>query len=1406
MELNTKRYRVLKSIMLTAFGVAIAISWAFWGNITSCVAQSIISEDGRYQLSADGKKFGLYLEHDSALAEFVVPDGVETIMPGAFREVRKLKRIVLPASVVEIGKDAFVCPDLDAIDVAEENPVFRSINGVLFSKDGKTLVRLPMGRQTDCYYVPKGVETIEAGALQYCFFLKTVVIPNGVKTIGDNAISGGFLATISLPTSVEHIGDGAFENYTHVKSVYVAEDNPFFRSIDGVLYSKDGKTLLFYPRGKEGSEREAPEIAERSKEDVQFSDDGKTLIKYPETKSDEVYYVPDGVETIASEAFMNCASIRSIVIPEGVTAIGDKAFYRCRKLETIALPSSLKSLGEQAIYENDSLTGIYVDDNPVFSSIGGVLCSKDGKTLIKCPEALPSSHYSVLKGVERIEKRAFANCRRLEELMLSEETKEIAPEAFVGCANLRSIGPPNNNPFFRYDAVLFSKDQTILVKCPPGFEKEKYAVPESVKEIADGAFLECSQLQTIELPKSLERIGARAFSSCSRLKTLTIPENVAFIADDAFDPTLVVRPYEGSYAEHYAEEKKLNFNSITENEKAAATFKLRDDGKTLGEYIGQGEKARIPDGVEVVYGGAFVGRDARSSSGIFHPGVAEALKTIVIPESVREIKGGFAGCASLEAFEVSENNPNFRAIDGVIFSKDGKTLVAVPAKRVQGAYAVPEGVEVIGPYAFSELKSLTSIVIPESVKEIGDGAFYGCYQLSALDIPKNVEKIGAGAFFNCSSLSSIDLPPGVEEIAANTFAFCQFSSFVVPNGVKKLHESAFWNCNSLKTLDLPESLEEIQDGAFKGCYALTTFNLAKSNPHFKTVDDALYSKDGKTLVCVPSATNKDVWRVPDGVVSIGSHAFFCCKSLKAIEIPNSVKSIGTWAFYGCSSLKEIEIPDSVDKIGEYAFNSCTVLETIKLPVNLEEIERAAFYQCSSLKSVDLPESCREIGAFAFGGCKALTSFVVPDGVKRIERRAFVECASLKTIDVSGSVEFIERDAFDSCDAEIRAPEGSYAEQFAKEHKGERNREEARKAGYDISVDGKTFQRIVGRSGNTFSVPDGVETIAAGAFRSQGDLTKIVLPKSVAVIEGGDTFERCLKLKTFEVADDNPNFSVIDDVLFSKDGKRLVKFPGASDKRLYAVPDGVETISKGALSDCTSLQSIVIPASVRSIDVDEFEYDVSLTSVRVVEDNANYRSIDGVLFSKDGKTLIRYPSGKRDASYTIPEGATSVVGMGFSGSSELRSVVISNGVEKISGAQFLFCRSLTSIEVAKDNPNFRLIDGVLYTKDGKTLIKCPCKMECESFSVPEGVETIGKMAFGSCGPIKTIVIPDGCKKIEADAFYACSKLTAIVIPDSVESIDETALSDLSNRVEVRAHSGSYAEQVAKKLNVKFYPLD
>lgn len=245
-----------------------------------------------------------------------------------------------------------------------------------------------------------------------------------------------------------------------------------------------------------------------------------------------------------------------------------------------------------------------------------------------------------------------------------------------------------------------------------------------------------------------------------------------------------------------------------------------------------------------------------------------------------------------------------------------------------------------------------------------------------------------------------------------------------------------------------------------------------------------------------------------------------------------------------------------------------------------------------------------------------------------------------------------------------------------------------------------------------------------------------------------------------------------------------------------IPDTVRIIDVFSFEDCTSLANITIQSSVETIDHSAFLGCTSLESIMVDENNANYKSIDGNLYTKDGKTLIRYAVGKKDASFVIPDGVTVIGAWAFSDCASLTSVTIpksaknidhyafvactslasiaiSEGVEDMDGSAFIACTSLEHITVDESNTNYKSIDGNLYTKDGKTLIRYAAGKKDASFVVPDGVTVIGDLAFDGCTSLASVTIPDSVTSIGDYAFYDCASLKDVKIPDSVTKIGEHA---------------------------------
>lgn len=215
-----------------------------------------------------------------------------------------------------------------------------------------------------------------------------------------------------------------------------------------------------------------------------------------------------------------------------------------------------------------------------------------------------------------------------------------------------------------------------------------------------------------------------------------------------------------------------------------------------------------------------------------------------------------------------------------------------------------------------------------------------------------------------------------------------------------------------------------------------------------------------------------------------------------------------------------------------------------------------------------------------------------------------------------------------------------------------------------------------------------------------------------------------------------------------------------------IENGVTSIGMRAFIGCSNLKDINISESVATVRDLAFWGCKSLTSFSVAEGNQNYCSEEGVLFSANKRTLIRYPV-EKEGSYSIPEEVSFIDGGAFLGCGNLTNITIPEGIKNIPG--FANCSSLTSITIP---------EGVTTIGSGK-FAGCSSLM---SITLPKGITTIGSRAFADCNSLTSIMIPEGVTAIEEETFYGCGSLKNVVIPEGVTSIGNGAFSrcgDLEN---------------------------
>ncbi len=347
---------------------------------------------------------------------------------------------------------------------------------------------------------------------------------------------------------------------------------------------------------------------------------------------------------------------------------------------------------------------------------------------------------------------------------------------------------------------------------------ETISIPDSVETIDGNAFYYCEKLKEIKFGdgSALNQIGDGAFAMCTSLKSITLPKNLENIVTNSFFGCTALT--------------EINVDENNENMKSIDGVMFTKDGTTIG-IIPPAKKGKyeVPAGVAEIAAGAFA-NCTEITSVIFPEGVTEipaytfygcsSLTEISLPASVETIGDGALDCPSLTKINIDENNKTYKSADGVLYSKDGKTLIMCLSSK-EGKYEIPEGVTEILTSAFAS-SSLTEVKLPQSLTTLGEYCFSGSAIIS-IDIPGSVAGIPMGAFGYCRSLAEVKLHEGLKTIGANCFASTLLKSIDIPSSVTEISPDwckyTMWNPSVLDT-----KIETINGVA--GSYAET---FAKDN-------------------------------------------------------------------------------------------------------------------------------------------------------------------------------------------------------------------------------------------------------------------------------------------------------------------------------------------------------------------------------------------------------------------------------------------------------------------------------------------------------------------------------------------------------------------------------------------------
>ena len=275
--------------------------------------------------------------------------------------------------------------------------------------------------------------------------------------------------------------------------------------------------------------------------------------------------------------------------------------------------------------------------------------------------------------------------------------------------------------------------------------------------------------------------------------------------------------------------------------------------------------------------------------------------------------------------------------------------------------------------------------------------------------------------------------------------------------------------------------------------------------------------------------------------------------------------------------------------------------------------------------------------------------------------------------------------------------------------------------------------------SSVQIADGITDIPDSAFWGCETLVDVALPQTLRTI-GKGAFGQCVNLTRINI------------------------------------PEGVTSIGDSAFLMCSSLTRLTIPDSVTSIEGNPFRH--LAAEILVSSQNPAISVVDGVVFNKDGTRLIACPSNKAGA-YAIPQGVLEIGTHAFENCNDLTDVTIPASVASIVGNPFDFAQ--LELKLAPENPDFSLIDGVLFDQTGTKLLVCPCGRPGDTYEVPEGTVEIGEFAFAGCQQLSAVTIPESVTVIGSNSFWNCENLRLYV------------------------WDGSYAQRYAREHRMDFFEV-
>ena len=1173
------------------------------------------------------------------LESVALPESLTTLGSEAFRSCKSLKAVKIPSGVTVIPSSCFSeCSSLESVTIPEgvttiEAAAFRSCNlNALTLPESLTTLGSETFRSCKslkAVKIPSGVTAIPERCFSACSSLECVTIPEGVTTIGSEAFFYSKIKELILPSTVAEIGRSA---YYRIQSIVcnavippVLGDNAFGSSVKDIKvplqsiasYRKtygwkdfsnyygeemnaDGITYWINEKEAMVAVAEAALTEANILSSVEFEGSQYAVIKindnvFADNTNLMTVTLPEGLVEIGNSAFSGCQNFESVTLPESLTTLGSGAFRSCKSLKTIKIPSGVTAIPEGCFSDCSSLESVTIPEG--VTAIGSsAFQGCNINTLI-----LPST-------VAKIDGGAFSG-NPLQSVICNAVTPPmLGDRAFYSDIEL-SIKVPLQS-ITAYRQANGWKDYANYYGAEMVVGGITYWIKEDCAEVADAE----SSLTEANIPSAVEfdgnqypiiKINDYVFAGNANLTTVTIEDGLVEIGLDAF-------------------RECKNLESVTLPES------LITMGRGAFEFCTSLKTVKIPSNVTTIPESCFY--------------CCSSLESVIIPEGVMSI-GSFAfDSCNLKTLTLPESLTTL----GNSAFRYNQTLkkVEIPSKVTEiplccfdlcsllESVTIPEGVTIVGPYAFSG-GSLKTLTLPSTVKEIGNNAFYRPKSIICNAVTPPM--LGDNAF-SSGIMSDVKVPLASIAAYRKAYGWKDFSNYYggeeIIDGVAyriddkgayvqaaymtesevslaenvafegaqyplyKIADNAFAGNGSITLVTVPATVETIGSNAFDG----VTYPIIKIKA---TTPPVLASKLPMLSAIVPPASVKaykaaNYWKdmtiigegkndievttsaIVDLTEAIMTQAKITPASVTSIKVhgPLTNDDIINALNTNMRSCYAIDLSDAeIEALPDGAFNGKIGLLEITLPAGLKAIGNNAFRGCFALRNeVTIPAGVQTIGSYAFSGCRnAKFNPALPETLTAIGDYAFQNCANLYAVTLPASLQTIGDHAFEA----------------------------------------SNVQEAV--------LPAGLKTIGAYAFRKCSNITRVTLPDGLTTL-GEGVFQQCEALVTADLMNPMDITSI-----------PRYAFDGCLGLRNVYLPFFIEAVGDYAFRGCASLRQIQFVAPTKTIGAYAFSGCRSLKSLDLFKCE-NFTTIGSYAFS--GCTSLK--------SLNLPKSLETIGEYAFSG--------------------------------------------------------------------------------------------------------------------------------------------------------------